>query len=187
MTTEQQQQNPTPKKTPEDHKKDAEKIRDQSPSEDKRIFDYEFSKEDKLNLFEAFRAIDADQNWTLNVDELEVFMNECNLDSTFTKLIMTIIDKDGDGFVSFEEFLRFISLLNKVQEEPKILFKMLYDAINTTKEKENDGLDKKEIGEFVKLFAANQTDIREAEIDAFIKQFGDNGKISYDNLEKLLQ
>lgn len=184
MTTQQQQ---NPKKTPEELKKDAEEIRDQLPSEDKKLFDYEFSKDDKLNLFEAFRAIDADQNWTLSVEELKVFMNECNLDSTFTDLIMKIIDQDGDQLVSFKEFLQFISLLNKVQNDPKILFKMLYDAINTVKEEKDDGLDKKEIEDFVKLFAANQNDIKEAEIDAFIQQFGENGKISYANLEKLLQ
>lgn len=172
------------------YQEDAENLKDADPNDVKYPEFKDFSKEDKANLFEAFKAIDADQNWRLSTDELQVFMNECNLDSTFTELIMRIIDKDDDKMVVFSEFLSFIDLLKKVQSDSKVLFKMLFNAID----KDGNGyLDQKEIGEFVNLFSGDQNKVNEGEIESFLEDFGtdnsnEKGKVlTLKNLEDILQ
>lgn len=175
------EQAPTPEEVAK-LKKDAEDLK-QGLNDNNDDFK-RFSLEDRSNLFDAFRAIDADQNWKLSVDELQVFMNECNLDSTFTNLIMRIIDKDGDGGVVFREFLSFISLLLKVQDDSKVLFDMLFHAID----KDNSGfLDEAEIKEFVDLFSGDGRQVDQSEIQAFLKDFGKNNKLSLEQLKNILQ
>lgn len=149
-----------------------------------------FSKEDKNNLFEAFKAIDADQSWTLSTDELQVFMNECNLDSSFTNLIMKIIDKDGDGMVTFKEFLDFISLLQQVQKNSTVLFEMLFNAIlDKKKDRNSNALGEQEILEFVNLFSEGSRRVEASEIKAFLEDFGDKNEktITFEQLKKILQ
>lgn len=174
----------------EKYKSEAMQLRDAKPEELTEESLKKFSIEDKQNLFEAFRAIDADQNWALSVDELQVFMNECNLDSSFTNLIMRIIHpvkpediKTDNGLVSFKEFLHFIYLLQEVQKNTNYLFETLFNAIDANGNKE---LESNEIIEFINYFTDDKNSIQPDDVDKFLDGFGKKS-LTIEDLKSILE
>ncbi|OHT02707.1 Squidulin [Tritrichomonas foetus] len=143
----------------------------------------QYSEAEKEELREAFNSIDKDHNGRLDQEEIENFMVECNLEKEFAKLAMKLVDKDGDGKVSFDEFLVFIDLLQRVEEDPNILFVMLFQTLDT----DNSGrLEANEIREFVSYFSTEP--VTSADVDKFIAEFDtdNDGTLSLQEIIQIL-
>lgn len=154
----------------------------------KSITDYEgiepLTDTDIKNLKEAFEAIDDDGNKTLDKEELQIFMNECNFDIKYTDLIMKIVDKSNHGYIDINEFLTFIQVLKSVEKNPNILLKMLFDAID---QDEDGRLNPKEASEFVNFFCPKITEI---EVDSFLKDFSSSPNkdfMTYNDILKVIK
>ncbi|KAL8603237.1 hypothetical protein ACOMHN_046243 [Nucella lapillus] len=61
------------------------------------------------DLLRVFRAMDTNSDGQLSQDELRQGLNNCgyNLSERQVKKIMTNLDKNNDGHVSFEEFVAY--------------------------------------------------------------------------------
>lgn len=156
-----------------------------SSSDDSAEEPPEFTDQERNDLQDAFNAIDVDHNGNLDAKELEVFMNECGLDSEFVPLVMKLIDKDNNQTVEFDEFLGFIDLLRKVQKDPTLFFEMLFKIIDKDK---NEKLDADEIQEFVSYFTPANVEVTREEVEDFINEFDTDhdGLITYKEFENLL-
>jgi Ca2+-binding EF-hand superfamily protein len=66
-----------------------------------------------------------------------------------TKFILFIGDEDGNGTLSFNEFIKLFDLLQQVPENPQILLRTVFDRLDSDK---NDKLDLNEMMRFVNEF-----------------------------------
>lgn len=64
------------------------------------------------NLLTAFQMMDLDKNGSLTIDELKtVFELNGAKDDSLWKQVMTEVDKNKDGIISFEEFTQVMQLI----------------------------------------------------------------------------
>jgi calcium-dependent protein kinase len=78
------------------------------------------TQQDRERLRETFDDIDKDKNGTLEMEELKAVMNLFSRKRPSTKQINRIFaaaDTNGDGVISFEEFLAAIEKVQLSQEE----------------------------------------------------------------------
>ena len=135
-------------------------------------------------LKKEFESIDTDHSGELDRKELRVFMDKNNLEPQFAGLAIRIFDADGNGQISFDEFVEFTKALEKLDKDPILLQKMLF----TTLDKDNSGdLDVKEIHSFFNYFSPEPLSVEEVEnIVDNLDEDGD-GKLSFDELMKAFQ
>lgn len=64
------------------------------------------------NLLTAFQMMDLDKNGSLTIDELKtVFELNGAKDDSLWKQVMTEVDKNKDGIISFEEFTQVMQFI----------------------------------------------------------------------------
>ena len=78
-----------------------------------------FDKEQIDFLKVAFTKIDKDSSGEISKEELKDFCNSGNLTLSSGQLdfMFNIIDSNGNGEISFDEFLRFVLLIMQPEDE----------------------------------------------------------------------
>jgi Ca2+-binding EF-hand superfamily protein len=129
----------------------------------------QFSKEEIEMFNEIFKKYDKDKSGTLEGSELTKFCKECVTESV-AGFAVFLFDDNGDGKVSFDEFVELLNIIMKSQSDPLSLVR----AVATRFDKDKSGyLDFEEFKKFSQMFKMNMDD---SEIKSFLKQTG--GKIS---------
>lgn len=141
--------------------------------------------EDELQQLKVeFDSIDRDHSGELDLKELKTFMDKNNLEPQFANLAIRIFDKDGNGQISFDEFVEFTKALGKLDKDPIVLQRLLFSTLD----KDNSGeLDNKEIYSFFNYFSPEP--ITEEDVQNIIDNLDEdgNGKLSFDELMKAFQ
>jgi Ca2+-binding EF-hand superfamily protein len=77
-------------------------------------------RENMRNLDKAFRAFDTDGGGTLDTDELQqvLYRFDILLEEKHFALLLNKMDLDGDGEISYEEFLKFFSTKGGQDDKP---------------------------------------------------------------------
>jgi len=70
-----------------------------------QIVDPSFSKTISEPLKIIFKAVDADADGSIDVDELGLFFEGFGLDKSLAPVTFEAIDSDGDGVISLDEFI----------------------------------------------------------------------------------
>ena len=88
--------------------KKANKVEQQ----DKVILKNELTKEQKQEIKDAFDSIDTDGSGKIDVSELKIALDAIGFDSRKdeTNRIIQDLDKNKDGYISYEEFLELLTL-----------------------------------------------------------------------------
>lgn len=150
----------------------------------KRAKSLNISKKELISLKKQFKSIDTDHNGELDKEELEEFMIQNNFEAAFANVAITLFDEDKNGRISFEEFINFSQSLEKLEEDPILLQRMLF----ATLDQDNSGyLDEKEIYTFFNNFSIEP--ITKDDVKNIIENLDENedGKISFDELMKAFQ
>ncbi|KAK8850111.1 Calcineurin subunit B [Tritrichomonas musculus] len=145
----------------------------------KRANSKNISKEELKLLKKEFRSIDTDHSGELDRKELETFMLKNNFETEFAHLAIKLFDENGDGLISFKEFVNFTQALAKLDKDPNLLQRMLF----TTLDKDDSGyLEENEIRSFFRDFADEK--LSDEEIHNVIENLDTNcdGKLSFDEL-----
>lgn len=142
------------------------------------------SEEELKQLKKEFHSIDTDHNGKLDKKELENFMAKNHLETEFAHLAIKLFDENGDGQISFKEFVKFTQALSKLDKDPILLQRMLF----TTLDKDDSGyLDAKELLSFFNDFSPDP--VTEEDVKNIIENLDANGdgKLSFDELMKAFQ
>ena len=126
---------------------------------------HQFTEEEKQEMKELFNEIDTNKNGVLERNELQAMLEKFNLEDSFLDLCFFIVDENGDGFISFDEFTKFLGYIENVGEDPFIMYKVVFNKID----RDNSGsISFDEMKIFAKLFHSDDSD--EA-IDAIFAKF----------------
>ena len=142
------------------------------------------SEDEMRQLRVEFDSIDRDHSGELDFKELKTFMDKNNFEPQFANLAIRIFDKDGNGQISFDEFVEFTKALAKLDKDPIVLQRILFSTLD----KDNSGeLDNKEIYSFLNYFSPEP--ITEEDVQNIIDNLDEdeNGKLSFDELMKAFQ
>lgn len=71
----------------------------------------------RKQLRECFKALDVDGGGTVDKAELALVVQQLGLDAELAEQLLSEGDKDGDGTLSFEEFLTLIAKLSAMAQE----------------------------------------------------------------------
>ena len=141
-----------------------------------------FSAKEIEELRETFESLDKDGSGSLNVDEIERYLAQVDLDPQNARLIVRVFDEDRDGAVSFDEFVKYLQAMNSIQDDSLLMFRLLFESLDTNR---TGGLDAKEIVEFMSLFGDALT---EEEAQKFVESVDMNhdGRIEFNELMQVL-
>lgn len=150
----------------------------------KKAKSVKLSKEELKSLKKEFDSIDTDHNGELDRKELERFMEKNNFEIEFVNIAIKLFDEDGNGRISFDEFVKFTQALSKLDKDPFLLQRMLF----ATLDQDNSGyLDEKEIYQFFKNFSSEK--VTEEDVKNIMENLDTNedGKLSFDEIMKAFQ
>ena len=84
-------------------------------------------------LLEVFKKYDADKSGSMNLSELHPLLKEvgCEMTSFEAKCLFNVIDADGNGKVTFEEFKRMLKKLNEDDVDDDLFMKAFTKAVDT--------------------------------------------------------
>lgn len=156
----------------------------QTQVKSKKVKSMKLSKNELKSLKEQFESIDTDHNGELDKQELEEFMILHEFETVFVNMAITLFDEDKNGRISFDEFVKFVKTLEKLDKDPILLQKMLF----ATLDRDNNGyLDEREIYIFMKKFSLEP--ISKEEVKIIIENLDENedGKLSFEELMKAFQ
>lgn len=140
--------------------------------------------DDELDaLRAAFDSIDADGSGTLELEELQMFMNQTQMDEGFANLVLFLFDGDHDGSITFDEFTGFLEAIEDMEVDPHKFFKKVFDALD---KKRSGSIGVTEMAEFSNLCGMPMT-IEEAEKAINEIDADGNGTIEFEELCKALQ
>lgn len=143
----------------------------------------QFTPEQIEALKPRFAEIDLDKNGTIDINETKKFMEDINLNPVFAPLVFEICDTNKDGQISFDEFGPYLAFLDKLDQDPKCIYKYIFDKYDTDK---NGLLDKNELRELFKLFSS--ADWTDEDVEAMIdkKDKNSDGYLDFSEVCKLL-
>ena len=150
----------------------------------KRAKSMNLSKNELKSLKKQFESIDTDHNGELDKQELEEFMIQHDFETEFVNVAIKLFDEDKNGRISFDEFVKFVKALEKLDNDPILLQRMLF----ATLDQDNSGyLDEKEIYVFFKNFALEP--ITKEDVKNIMENLDENedGKLSFEELMKAFQ
>lgn len=135
-------------------------------------------------LKKEFDSIDTDKSGELDYKELSTFMSLNGFEPEFANIAIRLFDEDGNGQISFNEFVKFTKALSKLDTDPVLLQKMLF----ATLDKDNNGyLDEDEILSFFNYFSPEP--VSEEDVDNIVANLDSNGdgKLSFEELMQAFQ
>lgn len=104
-----------------------------------------FTSEEYKELEECFGIVDTNYTGRLDQNELEEFFKELGLPTLFAKIAIFIFGSDNDKVIDFRGIIDFLTIFENMENEPFILFRKLFDAIDKNR---NEKLSKNEIKVF---------------------------------------
>ena len=102
-----------------------------SSSDDSAEEPPQFTEQERNDLKDAFNAIDADHNGSIDIEETKKFMKSININPAFAPLVLEICDTNKDGQISFDEFGPYFTLLSQLDENPSCIYKYIFDKFYT--------------------------------------------------------
>ena len=137
-----------------------------------------FSEEQISGFRTIFNSIDSDRNGLLNKNEFITFLRSCEIDPKFVDATFKVFDENGDGCLSFDEYILYLDACARTEKEPRYLFKLVFDAVD---EDHNGGLSLDEVKSFVDLCGV---EISMSELNEEHKKIDsdNNSYISFDEL-----
>lgn len=120
-------------------------------------------------LRELFNELDTDHSGSIDKNEMTPVLNMCAIPLELTPVIFKICDKNGDGSITFDEFCNFLVSYAAIGEDPKVLYKLVFETLD---EDHSGHLDKDEIVEALALFGI---EITKEEAANAISQFDKDG------------
>ncbi|KAH0792552.1 Calmodulin-like protein [Histomonas meleagridis] len=85
----------------------------------------------QINQFrETFKKYDKDGNKVLDHDEMSLYLHEIGMPPLQHRMLMYIADRNGDGGVAFNEFVKFIDSINNLKT-PDDLTHLVFNAIDS--------------------------------------------------------
>jgi Ca2+-binding EF-hand superfamily protein len=129
----------------------------------------QFSKEEIEMFRSIFKKYDKDKSGSLEGDELTKFCKEC-VTETVAGFAVFLFDDNGEGAISFDEFVELLDIIMKSQTDPLALVRVVASRFD----KDKSGF--LEFDEFKKFSQMFQMNMNDKEIKSFLKQTG--GKIS---------
>ncbi|KAK8847005.1 hypothetical protein M9Y10_019579 [Tritrichomonas musculus] len=142
------------------------------------------SEEELKQLRQEFDSIDKDHSGQLDANELKIFMAQNNFAADFANLAVRLFDEDGNGQISFKEFVKFCEALSKLDKDPNLLHKMLFATLDN----DNSGdLDAKEIRAFYNYFSPEP--LSKEDVQNIINNLDadGNGRLSFEELMSAFQ
>jgi Ca2+-binding EF-hand superfamily protein len=128
------------------------------------------SKSSVKKLQALFETIDADHSGKLDEKELTAFLGQSGDGTELAPLIIRIFDSDRDGHVTFEEFVEFIDLSVKMDQEPLAVYRALFNAMDSDHSGE---LNADELIEFARFVGIQVTQAESAQMLAAVDRSGD--------------
>lgn len=107
-----------------------------------------FSPEEIQKYQDIFNRIDLDHNGALDQYEFSCFLTSIGLDPRLTPACFKVFDTNRNGTLSFDEFTNYLKHCEIAQNDPRHLYRLIFDAIDQDK---NGALDEVEIVEFLNL------------------------------------
>ena len=150
----------------------------------KHIKTTKLSQEQLDNLRKEFDSIDVDRSDELSLLEIKSFINHHGLQPQFASLAFKLFDTDGNGRISFDEFTKFALALAKINQDPQLLHKMVFECLD---QDHNGYLEPNELLEYINYFS--DSPIEDDDIDAILIQLDEDGdgRLTFDEIEKCLQ
>lgn len=150
----------------------------------KRASKRNLSKPQLEKLKNEFDAIDTNHNGQLDFDELTKVMKDNSYHPEFANVVIKIFDEDENGEISFDEFIDFTNAVAKLEIEPDILHKMLFQKLDKDK---TGNLDTKGIHSFFNCFASEP--LSDDDVHTIILSYDQDGdgKLSYNELMKAFE
>lgn len=142
-----------------------------------------FSQEQLNQLREAFNVIDQNHSGNLDVTELQQFLSNTAIQPQFAALAIKLVDSDNDNRISFDEFLKFIDLINQTRTDPLSIYTRLFNLMDQDK---SGLLDANEVKEFLNFFS--NAAISDQQVQQFISMSDSDkdGKLSFNEIMKIL-
>jgi Ca2+-binding EF-hand superfamily protein len=94
-----------------------------------------------------FETMDHDGNGTIERHELVAYGKSFNLTDAMVTLAFALYDKDHDEALSWQDFLRFMELVQSIDSAPEIFYKRVFDFVDA------DHSGQLDVAEFVELMA----------------------------------
>ncbi|OHS99836.1 Calmodulin-5/6/7/8 [Tritrichomonas foetus] len=111
--------------------------------------------QEELNGFkEKFDMIDLDHSNSLDQYEFSSYLTSIGLDPRLTPACFKVFDVNGDGTLSFDEFVEYLKHCKIAETDPRHLYKLIFDAVDKDK---NGSIDANEICEFLGLLGIPMT------------------------------
>ena len=130
----------------------------------------DLSQEQINQLREGFNIIDKDNNGHLDVKELGSFMARSQFQQELAPLAIKLVDSDHDNKISFDEFLKFLEMVNELRSNPNSLYTRLFNLIDVNK---NGTLEAPEVKEFLGFFS--KAEISNEQVRQFISRSDTDG------------
>ncbi|KAK8881253.1 Rhomboid- protein 3 [Tritrichomonas musculus] len=142
---------------------------------------YKFTPAEIEKLRHGFSKIDVDGNGSIEKEEMNFFLMQNGIDTTFTDLAFQLFSANGET-LNFEEFQKYISITTQMDDNPRVFYKCLFDFIDKD---HSGGIDQDELMEFCRLC---KNPISKAEAKKTIQELDDahTGTIHFNDLCKYL-
>ena len=134
------------------------------------------TEEEKEDIKSAFARYDLDGNGTLDKKEIEAMLRELKKKPPTKRQLNAIFeqaDANGDGAISFEEFVDVITKLRKNKEQEILECFKIFDQDG------NGTIDKQEL---LNIFMMTKEEVEPADVDILFDQYDvdGNGVIDFD-------
>jgi calmodulin len=134
------------------------------------------SEDEVAEIKEAFKRMDVDGNGTVTSEELKKVMKEQgeNIPEVFTEVMVAMADTNGDGKISYEEFVQMA-----IDGPPDLTDDQIFKIFD----KNGDGFIS--FAEMKKLSIVFGEDLSNAEINEIIKEadLSGDGRVSFREFE----
>ena len=143
-----------------------------------KIKSHTFTESEKEEMRNIFNEIDTNKNGFFEKDEMKSLMEKLELGDEFLDLCFFIVDENEDGYITFDEFQKFIGYVEELNKDPLILFKVVFNKLDRD---HNGTISFNEMKLFAKLFNSDYSD---EGISLIFKKFNKNKiqPITFDEL-----